>query len=236
MSSRRSRRGGTTILTTSSRNSRSCRNRPARASSPSGRFVAATMRASTRLAWFSPTLLTSPSWIARSSFACARGDNSPTSSRNSVPPSAASNSPCRSDAAPVNAPRAWPNSSVSKRSSLSAAQLIAQNRRWRRNDPAWIALAISSFPVPLSPSTSTGNGAAAARATWRRSAAMASLVPVSSPAAAESRTVEPALAATAASAGATAAAAAARTPRTRPASRAVSAVQRAARTPTTRPP
>ena len=45
-------------------------------------------------------------------------DSSPTSSRNSVPPSASSNSPARSVAAPVNAPRVWPNSSASSSSSL----------------------------------------------------------------------------------------------------------------------
>ena len=141
-SSGRSLSGGTTIRTTSRRYSRSWRKRPPWTSSSSSRLVAATMRVSTRRGWFSPTRRISPSWIARSSLACARGESSPTSSRNSVPPSASSNRPGRSDAAPVKDPRAWPNSSVSKRSSLSAAQLTAQKRRILRAEPAWMARAI----------------------------------------------------------------------------------------------
>ena len=49
------------------------------------------------------------------------------SSRNSVPPSATSNRPRRSRSAPVNAPRTWPNSSLSSSGSGTALQLIATN-------------------------------------------------------------------------------------------------------------
>ncbi len=50
---------------------------------------------------------------------------SPTSSRNSVPPSASSNLPMRCDIAPVNEPFSCPNSSLSMRSSGMAAQLTS---------------------------------------------------------------------------------------------------------------
>ena len=52
---------------------------------------------------------------------------SPTSSRNSVPPSAISNLPFFCRCAPVKAPRSWPNSSLSSRSREKPAQLIATN-------------------------------------------------------------------------------------------------------------
>ena len=53
------------------------------------------------------------------------GDVSPTSSRKMVPPSASSKSPLRSAAAPVKAPRVWPNSSDSRSDSGSAPQFWA---------------------------------------------------------------------------------------------------------------
>ena len=59
---------------------RSLRKRPAGASSPSGRFLAATTRRSSRWVRFSPSLRISPSWSTRSSLACARGVSSATSS------------------------------------------------------------------------------------------------------------------------------------------------------------
>ncbi len=53
--------------------------------------------------------------------------SSPISSRKSVPPLACSIRPARAPAAPVNAPRAWPNSSFSSSESVSAAQFSATN-------------------------------------------------------------------------------------------------------------
>ena len=104
--------------------SRSARNRPAATSCSRSRLVAATSRTSTRRGRFSPTRRTSPSCSTRSSLACARGDSSPTSSRNSVPPIAPPRTARRArSTAPVNAPRAWPKSSASSSSSGSAAQL-----------------------------------------------------------------------------------------------------------------
>ena len=62
--------------------------------------------------------------------------SSPTSSRNSVPPCAASKRPTRSRVAPENAPRTWPKSSLSASSRGMAAQLSSTNgpaarRLWR---------------------------------------------------------------------------------------------------------
>jgi len=55
----------------------------------------------------------------------------------------------------VNAPRSWPNSSLSKSAAGIAAQFTLTNVRTRRALRSWIARAISSFPVPVSPRTST---------------------------------------------------------------------------------
>ena len=58
--------------------------------------------------------------------------SSPISSRNSVPPCAASKAPPFDSTAPVNAPRTWPNSSLSNRLSTTAAQLIVTKGLFRR--------------------------------------------------------------------------------------------------------
>src|ERR1035437_1030675 len=81
--------------------------------------------------------------------------SSPTSSRNSVPPWAASNTPGLDSTAPVNAPRTWPNSSLSKRVSTTAEQLIVTKARPRRGPDWWNARAASSLPLPVSPVRST---------------------------------------------------------------------------------
>ena len=74
-----------------------------------------------------PTRLKVFSSRKRNSFACSSGTISPISSRNTVPPSADSIRPrfCRS--APVNAPRSWPNSSLSSSVSGSAEQVMFMN-------------------------------------------------------------------------------------------------------------
>jgi hypothetical protein len=82
-----------------------------------------------------PTRCTSPFSSARSSFVCTESGSSPTSSRNSVPPSAASKTPIFDSTAPVNAPRTWPNSSLSNSVSTTAEQLIVTNGLLRR-EPA----------------------------------------------------------------------------------------------------
>ena len=90
------------------------------------------MRTSTLRVRSLPTRRSSPSCSTRSSLACMPGDISPTSSRNSVPPSATSNRPRVSRSAPVNAPRTWPNSVDSSSVSGMAAQFSPTNGRSRR--------------------------------------------------------------------------------------------------------
>ena len=53
--------------------------------------------------------------------------------------------------APVNAPFSWPNSSLSSRPVGMAAQFSLTNVRPRRPLRLWMARAISSLPVPVSP-------------------------------------------------------------------------------------
>jgi hypothetical protein len=68
------------------------------------RCVAAMMRTSILWVSLEPSGRISPSCSTRSSLACSDSGMSPTSSSNSVPPLAASNSPARSRSAPVKAP------------------------------------------------------------------------------------------------------------------------------------
>ena len=83
-----------------------------------------------------PIGVITPSWSTRRTLACAAALMSPTSSRNSVPPSASSNLPTRSAKAPVNEPFTWPNSSDSISSAGMAAQLTSTKARARaRREP-----------------------------------------------------------------------------------------------------
>jgi hypothetical protein len=95
------------------------------------------------------------SWSARSTLAWVLRLMSAISSRNSVPPSARRTSPSRSSRAPENAPRFAPNSSLSISVRGSAPQFTA-TKAPRRPDSSWIARAVSSLPVPVSPRISTG--------------------------------------------------------------------------------
>ena len=71
--------------------------------------------------------VTSPYSMTRSSRSCAAIDSVPSSSRNSVPPSASSNRPARARLAPVKAPCSWPNSSASISVSGRAAQFMVMS-------------------------------------------------------------------------------------------------------------
>ena len=99
-----------------------------RSRSSRSRLVAATTRMSTFSGLVSPTLSTTRSCSARSSFTCRLSGSSPISSRNSVPLSASWNLPGRVAMAPVKAPRTWPNSSLSIRFSGMAPQLTGDER------------------------------------------------------------------------------------------------------------
>ena len=75
---------------------------------------------------------------------------------------AVSRSPCFSPCAPVNAPRSWPKSSLSRRVSWSAPQSRMVREVAARGLLAWRARATSSLPVPLSPWIRTGESVRAA--------------------------------------------------------------------------
>src|SRR5262249_5441617 len=53
--------------------------------------------------------------------------------------------------APVKEPFMWPKSRLSRSVSGSAPQLTGRKSLSRRSESAWIARAINSFPLPLSP-------------------------------------------------------------------------------------
>ena len=59
------------------------------------------------------------------------------------------NRPIRCAIAPVNAPRSWPNSSLSSKPVGMAAQLHFTKAFARRPLKLWTARAINSFPVPV---------------------------------------------------------------------------------------
>ncbi len=130
-----------------------------------GSQVAATSRTSTGTAPSAPSGRTLPSSTARRSLACTSSPSCATSSMKSVPPVASRNAPFRSAIAPVNAPRRWPNSSLSASSRERLAALSATNGPARRSLSSCTARATSSFPVPLSPRTSTGSPRRANRRT-----------------------------------------------------------------------
>ena len=178
MSSCRSRSGGTKIGITARRKYRSSRNSPLRIAAGRSLLVAAITRASTLIRCVLPTGSTTCSCSARSTLACVFRLMSPISSRKIVPPSAASNLPRRSDTAPVNAPRTWPNSSDSIRSSGIAAQFTSMNGPACRRLNAWTVRATSSLPVPFSPNTSTRPLVGAAMATCSRNCPIVGLSPI----------------------------------------------------------
>ncbi len=117
--------------------------------------MAATTRTSTGVGCSRPTGVTSFSWRTRSRRSCTSGGTSATSSRKIVPPSAAWKRPSLSSTAPVNAPFRCPKSSDSTRPWERAAQFTGTKGPRDRVDSSWIAWATSSFPVPVSPMTST---------------------------------------------------------------------------------
>src|SRR2546426_2870257 len=81
--------------------------------------------------------------------------SSPISSRKMVPPSASWNRPGRSRSAPVNAPQIWPKNSLSNMSLGMALQFTRINGPPDRRPLSWISRAISSLPVPDSPTIRT---------------------------------------------------------------------------------
>ena len=97
-----------------------------------------------------------------------------------MPPSASSNFPRRAATAPVNAPRSWPNSSLSMSSAGTAAQLSFTNGPSRRRECSCRARATSSLPEPFSPVTSTRPSEGAARRMSSNRRCMAAPLPTMS--------------------------------------------------------
>ena len=77
------------------------------------------------------------------------------SSKNNVPPDAASSRPGLARLASVNVPASKPKSSASNSVSGMAAQLTSMNGPWARGPLSWITRATSPLPVPVSPWRST---------------------------------------------------------------------------------
>ncbi len=97
-----------------------------------------------RIAWLSS---------ARSKRGCKSSGSSPISSRNNVPPRARSKAPSCSACAPVKAPRSWPNSSLSTRFAGTEPQSNTTKGADARALASWTACAVTSLPVPVSPSS-----------------------------------------------------------------------------------
>ena len=151
MSSLLSRRGGIEMGTTLRRKKRSWRNFPLKTLSSRLVLVAEMTRISTLMGLFDPIRSISLSWRTRSSFAWRSDLNAEISSRKRVPPLAYSNFPMVRVWAPVKAPFSWPNISLSISSGGMAAQLTATKGPFFLLPWRWMARAISSLPVPLSP-------------------------------------------------------------------------------------
>ena len=95
-----------------------------------------------------------------------------------MPRSASSKRPALRSVAPVNAPRSWPNSSLSMSDSVRAAQLTATSGPRARRLAWWMASATISLPAPDSPPSNTVASAGPTRATKSRTRRAASLVPM----------------------------------------------------------
>ncbi|MNV50720.1 hypothetical protein D3C71_1427450 [compost metagenome] len=96
-----------------------------------------------------------------------------------MPPWAVSNRPSRRLAAPVKAPRSWPNSSDCTRAAGIAPQFTARNGCACRGDSACRACAASSLPVPVSPVISTGRSTGANLRIAARATCSTALSPIS---------------------------------------------------------
>ncbi|MCY1536389.1 hypothetical protein D9M68_718460 [compost metagenome] len=144
------------------RKNRSRRNRPCWTICSRLQLVALMMRRLTLRSFTEPMRRMLRSSSSLSSLAWSTRSISPTSSRNRVPPSAASTRPTRRSLASVKAPFSWPNSSDSSRCDGIAAQLNSTKGPLLRLPSKCSARAISSLPVPVSPSISTAGSSASA--------------------------------------------------------------------------
>ena len=134
-----------------SRYSRSSRNFTCETASLKFPLVAEITRTSTDRVSLEPSCSKVRSCRTRSIFTWQEGSRSPISSRNMVPPFAISNLPLRSCRASVNAPLRSPNISLSNRVEEIPPMFTLMNGPSLRWLLRWMASAMSSLPVPLSP-------------------------------------------------------------------------------------
>ena len=95
-----------------------------------------------------------------------------------VPWSATSKRPFLEEMALVKAPLTWPKSWDSSRSTGMEPLLTATKDLSTRGDAEWMALAMSSLPVPLSPVMRTVEREGATWATRSKTETMRSLLPM----------------------------------------------------------
>ena len=95
-----------------------------------------------------------------------------------VPRCACSNRPDGAATAPVNAPLSCPNSSDATSAGGIAAQFMSTKGSDARRERLWMARAISSFPVPVSPRISTVESVGATASTSPSIARSGALVPM----------------------------------------------------------
>jgi hypothetical protein len=142
-------------------------------------LVAASTRTLTGTSVSAPTRRTRFVSSTRSSRACISSGISVISSSSSVPLFARSNTPACMRDAPVKLPFSKPNNSASIKVGGMAPQLIATNGPPARALPACSDSATSSLPQPLSPQISTAESVGATLTISRRTASIASLLPMS---------------------------------------------------------
>ena len=117
----------------------------------------------------------------RSSLGCSSSGSSPISSRKMVPPDASSKAPMRRTSALVNAPRSWPNSSLSSSAAGTAPQSTTTKGPLARPLAPCTASAAAPLPVPVSPSSKMVDGVAAARSSNANTARIAMECPTRRP-------------------------------------------------------
>ena len=178
MSSGRSRSGGRWMTTVFRRYRRSSRKRPAAISTGSSALVADSTRTFTNRSLDEPTRCSSPVCSTRSSLAWSRTGMLAISSRNSVPSSASSKQPMRSNRASVNAPLTCPKSSLSAIPSARPPAFIVTSGRLRRSESACSQVATTSLPVPCSPVISTAASDGAIRSMVCRTSRIAAESPM----------------------------------------------------------
>ena len=144
---------------------------------PRSRLVAVTSRTSTRMVRCRPAARTRAPGGRAAAWVAAPGGYRRSRRGRGCPGRPASKRPSFCAMAPVKAPLSWPNSSLSSRPVGMAAQLTLTKVRSRRRLRLWMARAMSSLPVPLSPLMKTVESVGATVSTSRSTRLRAALSP-----------------------------------------------------------